>query len=89
MAECVYVLLKVYKTPYAEIVVQLSDLLNYRGIVGEHVPAMRQALRLSLASSISFVDALVFTTARQRGWQTKSFDKKLNKLIKSEKQCRP
>jgi len=80
MAECVYVLLKVYKTPYAEIVEQLSALLNYRGIVGEHVPAMRQALHLSLASSVSFVDALVFTTARQRGWRAKSFDKKLNKL---------
>lgn len=85
MAECIYVLLKVYKTPYAEIVEQLSTLLNYRGIVGEHVPAMRQALHLSLASSISFVDAMVCSTAGQHGWQARSFDKKLNKLIKSEK----
>jgi len=46
---------------------------------------MSQALYLSLASSISFVDAMVFTTARQHGWQPKSFDKKLNKLSKSEK----
>jgi len=83
MAECIYVLLKVYKTPYAEIVEQLSALLNYRGIVGEHVPAMRQALHVSLASSISFVDAMVFSTAEQHGWHAKSFDKKLNKLIKT------
>jgi len=85
MAECIYVLLKVYKAPYAEIVEQLSALLDYRGIVGEHVPAMKQALQLSLESSVSFVDAMVCSTASQRGWQTRSFDKKLNKLIKSEK----
>jgi len=81
MAECIYVLLKVYKAPYAEIVEQLSALLDYRGIVGEHVPAMKQALHLSLESSVSFVDALVCSTASQRGWQARSFDKKLNKLI--------
>jgi len=81
MAECIYVLLKVYKTPYAEIVEQLSALLHYRGIVSEDVPAMRQALHISLVSHISFVDAMVFSTARQHGWQVKSFDKKLNKLI--------
>ncbi len=80
MAECVYVLLKVYEVPYAEIVEQLTGLLDFRGIIGEHVPAMREALRLSLASSISFVDAMVLATARQRGWRAKSFDRKLNKL---------
>ncbi len=85
MAECIYVLLKVYKTPYAEIVEQLSALLNYRGIVGEHIPAMRQALHVSLVSSISFVDAMVFSTADQHGWQVKSFDKKLNKPIENER----
>jgi len=84
LAECIYVLLKVYKTPYAEIVEQLSTLLNYRGIVGAHVPAMRQALHISLASSISFVDAMVCSTAGQHGWQTRSFDKKLNRLIKAK-----
>jgi len=85
MAECIYVLLKVYKVPYAEIVKQLSALLDYRGIVGEHVPAMKQALHLSLESPVSFVDALVCSTARQHGWKTKSFDKKLNKLINAFK----
>ncbi|MDQ7010717.1 MAG: PIN domain-containing protein [Mariprofundaceae bacterium] len=81
MAECIYVLLKVYKTPYAEIVGQLSALLDYRGIVGEHVPAMKQALHISLASSVSFVDAMVCATARQHGWQTRTFDRKLNQLM--------
>jgi len=52
---------------------------------GEHIPAMKQALHLSLGSPVSFVDALVCSTARQHGWKTKSFDKKLNKLVKSEK----
>ncbi len=85
MAECIYVLLKVYKVPYAEIVGQLSALLDYRGIVGEHVPVMRQALHLSLVSSISFVDALVLTTAKQHGWQARTFDRKLNQLMANGK----
>lgn len=83
IAECVYVLQKVYGVPDNEITEKLIALLAYRGMTGSHVPPMREALRRFAADRISIVDALVLTVARHKGWDLESFGLRLQKLARA------
>lgn len=80
LAECVYVLLKVYRVPRAEVTEKLADLLGYKGIVAENRELLRKALRHFAENNVDIVDALVFSVAQQRGWKLFSFDRDLKKL---------
>ncbi|MBI3371377.1 MAG: PIN domain-containing protein [Betaproteobacteria bacterium] len=81
LAECVYVLTRVYKVTRADAATKLLSLLDYRGVITES-PAVRQALTLYRDLNVDFVDALVAATARERNWGVFSFDRDLERLTK-------
>ena len=81
LAECVYVLLKVYDVPRAETAEKLIALLSYRGMQGDHVELMVEALRLFRDRNISIVDAVALMIARHHTWTLETFDKDLAKLV--------
>jgi predicted nucleic-acid-binding protein len=82
LAECVYVLTRIYKVKRDEIATRLLALLDYRGVIAES-RAAREALVLYRDRNIDFVDALVVATARERSWKVFSFDRDLERLAKS------
>jgi len=81
LAECVYVLTRIYKVSRAEAATKLLSLLDYRGVITESA-AVRQALTLYRDHNVDFVDALVAATAREHKWQVFSFDHDLERLAK-------
>lgn len=77
LAECVYVLLKVYEVPKKRIADSLSAILSLRGTTGAHVAAMQSALKTFAVRNIDFVDALVLALAKHNDWPCFSFDRDL------------
>jgi len=81
LAECVYVLTRIYKVARMEAASSLLELLDYRGVETES-PAVRRALALYRDRNVDFVDALVASIAQDRGWRVFSFDRDLERLAK-------
>lgn len=81
LAECVYVLTRVYAVGRSETADHLLGLLDYRGLTTDSA-AVRVALGLFRDRNVDFVDALVVVTARENGWQVFSFDRDLARLAK-------
>jgi len=81
LAECVYVLTRIYKVSRAEAATKLLSLLDYRGVITESA-VVRQALTLYRDHNVDFVDALVAATAHEHNWQVFSFDRDLQRLAK-------
>lgn len=77
LAECVYVLLKVYGVPKKRIAESLSAVLSLRGATGADVGAMQSALKTFAGRNIDFVDALVLALADHNDWPSFSFDRDL------------
>jgi predicted nucleic acid-binding protein len=80
LVECVYVLSKVYKVPRNEIADALGGLLDYPGIVEADKKRYRRALILFCRHNVDIVDALLYATATERGFEIFSFDKDLERL---------
>ncbi len=76
-AECILVLTKFYRVPKAEAAEKLSELLDYKGFSGETIPIVKAALAIFAADNIAFVDSLILSIARHRGWHVETFDKAL------------
>ncbi|MGH8672776.1 MAG: PIN domain-containing protein [Burkholderiales bacterium] len=81
LAECVYVLTRVYKATRADAASRLLALLDYRGVSTES-EASRRALELYRDRNVDFVDALVVAIARERSSQIFSSDRDLERLMK-------
>jgi predicted nucleic-acid-binding protein len=80
LVECVYVLLKFYQVPRAEIARTLASLLTYRGVVNEDRGILLKALQLFGDKNVDIVDALVRVISSEKGWLFFSFDKDLKTL---------
>ncbi len=81
LAECVYVMQRIYQVPRVEITANLTTLLGFRGIVGEQVPLLRHALGIYAATNLSFVDALIAATAAARQLPVETFDDGLRRYL--------
>ena len=81
LAECVYVLTRVYKVTRADAASRLLALLDYRGVSTES-GASRRALELYRDRNVDFVDALVVAIAQERASQVFSSDRDLARLMK-------
>ena len=79
-AECIYVLEGPYSATRAAVAHWLSRLLSYRGLIGDHLPMLRESLSVYANSNVSFVDALTLVTARRNGFELVTFDERLKKL---------
>ena len=81
LAECVYVMQRIYQVPRAEIAEKLTRLLGYHGIGGERVPMLCHALAIYRATSLSFVDALIASCAVALQLPVETFDDGLRKYL--------
>jgi predicted nucleic-acid-binding protein len=81
LAECAYVLTRIYKVTRADTASKLLGLLDYRGVSVESAAA-RRALELYRDKNVDFVDALVVAIAHERGWQVFSSDRDLERMTK-------
>jgi predicted nucleic-acid-binding protein len=82
IAECVYVLTKIYKVPRDRAAGSLIDILHYKGIANNDRQALIQALALFSEQSLDIVDCILCVKAVVADDQLLSFDVDLNKLAK-------
>jgi len=82
IAECVYVLTKIYKVPRDRAAGSLIDILHYKGIANDDQQALIQALALFSEQSLDIVDCILCVKAVVADDQLLSFDVDLNKLAK-------
>jgi predicted nucleic acid-binding protein len=73
-AECVFVLEGPHRVTREVIAEWLSRFLGYRGLIGEHLPVLRETLLLYANSNVSFVDVLALVTARRARFELVTFD---------------
>ena len=82
IAECVYVLTKIYKVPRDRAAGSLIDILHYKGIANDDRQALIQALALFPEQSLDIVDCILCVKAVVAYDQLLSLDVDLNKLAK-------
>jgi predicted nucleic-acid-binding protein len=80
IAECIYVLTKVYKVPKNEAADSLKDILRYKGVVNEDQKELIRALTLFQDRNIDIVDCILCIKSANSGLSLFSFDDDLNKM---------
>lgn len=84
LAECIYVLTKIYKVPRLEAASVLVDLLQYKGIRNADKTELICALQLYGDTKIDIVDAILCTKARDEHSALLTFDKELQKTYTTQ-----
>ncbi|HIP94045.1 MAG TPA: type II toxin-antitoxin system VapC family toxin [Leucothrix sp.] len=79
LMEVLFVLIKFYKLPKAEVVNDLKSILAMEGIVNTNKVILVEALTLHLDKNIDFVDALICAKSKIQGYGWISFDNDLKK----------
>ncbi|MFZ3091715.1 MAG: PIN domain-containing protein [Nitrospirota bacterium] len=82
IAECIYVLTKIYQAPKDKASNSLIDILHYKGIANDDQKELIRALTLFLQRGIDIVDCILCAKAAGSGDNLFSFDEELNKLAK-------
>jgi len=82
VAECVYVMEKIYKIPRLNIGVSLAEFLKTRDVFCTEKDVLIGTLNDYSLLSLSYVDVLLMQTIKKRGGKLITFDKKL--LAKSK-----
>lgn len=82
-AEIVYVLEKVYKVPKSEIRTALTEFFNSPSIIINDKKVILTAFELFDLNNLDFVDAILLAYNHLQNYKVFTFDKKLNKLLKS------
>jgi predicted nucleic-acid-binding protein len=77
VAECIYVLTKIYRVPREEAAGRLADLLRYKGVQNRDRSDLISALTLFSRKNIDIVDCFLVVKSSQAGCELFSFDKVL------------
>ncbi len=80
VAECIYVLTKIYKVPREKAAGGLKNLLRYRGIINEDRSALMTALTVYSERPLDIVDCILYAKATGANTGLFSFDEDLNRL---------
>jgi predicted nucleic-acid-binding protein len=80
IAECIYVLTKVYKVPKDEAAASLKDILHYKGVANEDQKELIRALTLFQDRNIDIVDCILCIKSANPELGLFSFDDDLNKI---------
>jgi predicted nucleic-acid-binding protein len=80
IAECIYVLTKIYKVPRNRAAESLIDLLHYKGIANDDQQELIQALSLFSEHGIDIVDCILCAKAATSGGHLFTFDADLQKI---------
>lgn len=79
LAECIHILLRIYKVPKSKICDVLSQVLRYQGISQENRAVLLDSLALFSELDIDIVDAIVHAAAQHHKWELLNFDRDLQK----------
>ncbi|HTF99821.1 MAG TPA: PIN domain-containing protein [Nitrospirota bacterium] len=82
VAECMYVLTKIYKVPRDRAAGSLIDILRYKGIANDDQQALIRALTLCTEHGLDIVDCILCAKAISGGDHLFTFDHALNKLAR-------
>ncbi|MDO8282770.1 MAG: PIN domain-containing protein [Thermodesulfovibrionia bacterium] len=82
VAECIYVLTKIYKVPKEMAAGRLIDILRYKGIANSDQKELIHALTLYSEQNLDIVDCILCVKASGSGGHLFSFDEKLNKIAR-------
>ena len=82
IAECVYVLTKIYKVPRERAASSLIDVLRYKGIANDDQQELIRALSLFSDQGLDIVDCILCSKAAATQGQLFSFDADLNKTMR-------
>ena len=82
IAECIYVLTKIYKVPKEKAARSLIDILRYKGIANDDKRELIHALTLFLQQGVDIVDCVLCAKAASSDAHLFSFDEELNQMIK-------
>jgi len=77
LAECIYVLLKIYKIDRLTIAEKLRVLLYYKGIVNLDKEDLSDAIDLFGQTKLSFVDCLLIAKSKNNSMPIFTFDEEL------------
>jgi predicted nucleic-acid-binding protein len=80
IAECIYVLTKIYKVPRNEAADSLTAILHYKGIENQDREELIRALSLFSERNIDVVDCILCVKASEPDTSLFSFDSVLNKI---------
>lgn len=82
IAECMYVLTKIYKVPRDRAAGGLIDILHYKGIANDDQQELIRALTLCSEHGLDIVDCILCAKAVSAGDHLFTFDADLNKLVR-------
>jgi predicted nucleic acid-binding protein len=80
VAECIYVLTKIYKVPKDKASNSLINILHYKGIANDDQKELIRALTIFLAKGLDIVDCILCAKAAGGGDKLFSFDEELNNV---------
>lgn len=80
IAECVYVLTRIYKVPKEKAAEALIDILHYKGIANDDRKELIQALELFSERNIDIVDCILYAKSNKPDTALFSFDAGLNRI---------
>ncbi|MFA4835147.1 MAG: PIN domain-containing protein [Dehalococcoidia bacterium] len=78
IAECIYVLMKIYKVPRDQAAGSLIDILRYKGIANDDQQELIRALTLFSEQGLDIVDCILCAKASARGDHLFTLDTDLN-----------
>ena len=84
IAECIYVLTKIYKVPKNKAAGSLIDILRYKGIANQDQKELIRALTLFSERNLDIVDCILCVKAAGSHTSLFSFDSELNKMSDSQ-----
>lgn len=82
IAECIYVLTRIYRVPRERAAGSLIDILRYKGIANTDRAELIRALSLFSDRSLDIVDCFLCVKAAEGGDRLFTFDEELNKLAR-------
>jgi len=85
IAECVYVLTKIYQVPKDKVAESLIDILHYKGIANDDQNELIRALSFFSEKGLDIVDCILCAKAVESGDHLFTFDADLDKLVKRSK----
>ncbi len=84
VAECIYVLTKIYLVPRERAAASLIDLLHYKGIANDDQQELIKALSLFSEHPLDIVDCILCAKTLVGSNQMFTFDAALNKLARTK-----
>jgi predicted nucleic acid-binding protein len=83
IAECIYVLIKIYKVPRDKAAGSLLDILHYKGIVNNDREELIASLNFFAGSNVDIVDCILLAKSKSSNSCLFSFDEGLNRFATS------